>query len=271
VSKYGIGNRLVRGIADCVAMRWWRRRIVPARRLLGDPPALVPARDPRPSGSWRGPLLLGAFLASCAVLLAATPLGALLGADGVHALQHALRAQGPLAAPAFVLATASAVAIGAPRTVFSVLGGALYGFALGALLEVVGSLLGGTIAFLLVRHLDFAGAHRWLRMRLPAAHRMMAGVAERGFTAALALRSFPVGNGLLTTVLLCLSGVSLRDYVLGSALGMLPASFTYALLGSAAHGQTALRVAVSATLIAAALSTQRWLWPRAKLSTPLRP
>ncbi|MBL8693624.1 MAG: glycosyltransferase family 2 protein [Planctomycetes bacterium] len=35
VSKYGIGNRMFRGIADCIAMRWWRRRAVLARRTLG--------------------------------------------------------------------------------------------------------------------------------------------------------------------------------------------------------------------------------------------
>jgi len=33
VSKYGIGNRMWRGILDCFAMRWWRRRVVPGRRL----------------------------------------------------------------------------------------------------------------------------------------------------------------------------------------------------------------------------------------------
>jgi glycosyltransferase involved in cell wall biosynthesis len=31
-SKYGIGNRLWRGIADCFAMRWYRKRVVPAHR-----------------------------------------------------------------------------------------------------------------------------------------------------------------------------------------------------------------------------------------------
>jgi len=31
-SKYGIGNRAWRGILDCLAMRWYRRRCVPAQR-----------------------------------------------------------------------------------------------------------------------------------------------------------------------------------------------------------------------------------------------
>ncbi len=36
VSKYGIGNRLWRGVADCLAMRWWRKRAIPGRRMMRD-------------------------------------------------------------------------------------------------------------------------------------------------------------------------------------------------------------------------------------------
>ncbi len=31
-SKYGIGNRMFRGIVDCLAIRWWKKRSVPADR-----------------------------------------------------------------------------------------------------------------------------------------------------------------------------------------------------------------------------------------------
>ena len=33
-SKYGVGNRLVRGILDCIAMRWFRRRCVRGDRVI---------------------------------------------------------------------------------------------------------------------------------------------------------------------------------------------------------------------------------------------
>jgi len=35
-SKYGIGNRMFRGFIDCFAIRWWRRRCVPANRTSTD-------------------------------------------------------------------------------------------------------------------------------------------------------------------------------------------------------------------------------------------
>lgn len=33
-SKYGIGNRMFRGVIDCFAMLWWRRRCLPVGRFL---------------------------------------------------------------------------------------------------------------------------------------------------------------------------------------------------------------------------------------------
>jgi len=50
VSKYGIGNRLLRGIVDCLAMRWFARRLPPARRLVG-----VAQASPRAAAAARAP------------------------------------------------------------------------------------------------------------------------------------------------------------------------------------------------------------------------
>ncbi len=36
-SKYGVGNRLWRGLRDCAAMRWYKARSVPAQRFARDP------------------------------------------------------------------------------------------------------------------------------------------------------------------------------------------------------------------------------------------
>ncbi|WP_045219850.1 glycosyltransferase family 2 protein [Desulfonatronum thioautotrophicum] len=40
VSKYGIGNRLWRGLLDCIAVRWYAQRAIPARRWEHIPPSL---------------------------------------------------------------------------------------------------------------------------------------------------------------------------------------------------------------------------------------
>ncbi|TVR01543.1 MAG: glycosyltransferase [Desulfovibrionales bacterium] len=40
ISKYGIGNRLWRGLLDCIAVRWYVHRAIPARRWEHIPPSL---------------------------------------------------------------------------------------------------------------------------------------------------------------------------------------------------------------------------------------
>ncbi|RLB38587.1 MAG: glycosyltransferase [Deltaproteobacteria bacterium] len=35
-SKYGVGNRAMRGLVDCFAVRWWRRRCFPTERCRTD-------------------------------------------------------------------------------------------------------------------------------------------------------------------------------------------------------------------------------------------
>jgi glycosyltransferase involved in cell wall biosynthesis len=49
VSKYGVGNRMFRGIRDCFAMRWYRRRVVPGRRAATAASEAAPV--PRPAES----------------------------------------------------------------------------------------------------------------------------------------------------------------------------------------------------------------------------
>jgi dolichol-phosphate mannosyltransferase len=52
-SKYGVGNRAWRGILDCLAMRWYHRRCVPARRALAEPASVAPRRSGDPASAPR--------------------------------------------------------------------------------------------------------------------------------------------------------------------------------------------------------------------------
>ncbi len=51
-SKYGIRDRLWRGILDCLAMLWWRRRALPSERLVstGGPTTVHASRGARSPG-----------------------------------------------------------------------------------------------------------------------------------------------------------------------------------------------------------------------------
>jgi len=54
ISKYGIGNRLWRGILDCLVMRWFRRRCFPGDRLVAGPLAAARAGGDAPGAKPHG-------------------------------------------------------------------------------------------------------------------------------------------------------------------------------------------------------------------------
>jgi hypothetical protein len=39
-SKYGVGNRMFRGLVDCFAILWWRKRCLPTKRYRSENEAL---------------------------------------------------------------------------------------------------------------------------------------------------------------------------------------------------------------------------------------
>jgi len=47
VAKYGIHDRLWRGLRDCLAMRWYRRRVIPGNRTTTEPVVTGEATDAR--------------------------------------------------------------------------------------------------------------------------------------------------------------------------------------------------------------------------------
>nr|WP_081599433.1 TVP38/TMEM64 family protein [Prochlorothrix hollandica] len=108
--------------------------------------------------------------------------------------------------------------------VFGVVGGALYVF--------VGATLGATAAFLVGRYL----ARGWVAEKIDGNAQFKAidtAVGREGFKIVLLTRLSPVFPFNVLNYAYGLTGVSLRDYVLGS-VGMVPGTVMYVYLGSLA-------------------------------------
>jgi uncharacterized membrane protein YdjX (TVP38/TMEM64 family) len=144
----------------------------------------------------------------------------------------------------FVGVTAAAVAVGVPRTFFATAGGALFGFVSGALLSQFGSLIGSVITFVVGRALGRRTVGPWVTARFPRSRAVFDTVKRHGFAANVLLRWAPVGHSFTTSLLMAVSHVKSRDFVLGTFVGLLPYSVICALLGSAAKGEdTVMRIA----------------------------
>jgi uncharacterized membrane protein YdjX (TVP38/TMEM64 family) len=141
-------------------------------------------------------------------------------------LQQAMGAWLPLL---YVLAGAVLTALGFPRLAYVVLGGALFGATLGIAwgmcAQVAGSLLGYWFGYSLGRDLvqrrfgqRFARFERHLR--------------EKGFALLLLVRLCPVGNNALTNYLAGASAMGRWAFLNATAIGHLPLTIFFAMLGS---------------------------------------
>lgn len=129
----------------------------------------------------------------------------------------------------YVVATVAFVP-GLPLTLAA---GAIFGVGYGSVLVSIGSTLGATAAF-------FAGrtvARDWVRQRIAGWPRFVAvdrAVESRGFFVVLLTRLSPLFPFFLLNYAYGVTAARPRDYVLGSWLGMMPATIAYVYAGSLA-------------------------------------
>jgi uncharacterized membrane protein YdjX (TVP38/TMEM64 family) len=129
----------------------------------------------------------------------------------------------------FVAVGALACAVGMPRQIVAFAAGFAWGAVMGGALALLAQVIGCVVDFYWARLVgrDFVQAR--LRGRALKLERTL---TRQPFVNALTLRLMPVGNNLLLNVLAGVSAVPARGFVLGSAIGFIPQTAIFALLGS---------------------------------------
>jgi uncharacterized membrane protein YdjX (TVP38/TMEM64 family) len=115
--------------------------------------------------------------------------------------------------------------------------GAIFGVTTGSVLVSIGSTLGATAAFFLGRTIG----RDWISRRIKAWPRFQAvdrAVESRGFLIVLLTRLSPAFPFFLLNYAYGVTAVRPREYVLGSWLGMMPATIAYVYAGSLAASVT---------------------------------
>ncbi len=139
----------------------------------------------------------------------------------------------------FIVAYVLATVLMLPGSILTLAAGYLFGVVYGTALVSVSSVLGATAAFLVGRSLG----RGWVREKIGADGRLAAidkATEKRGFLVMVLLRLSPIFPFNVMNYLMSLTGMSLRNFALGSWLGMLPGTVLYVYLGSAASDLTAL-------------------------------
>ena len=134
-----------------------------------------------------------------------------------------------LALAGFMLLYTGAVALSLPvASALSITGGFLFGWALSVPATVISAVAGAAIVFQIVKT-SFGAA---LAARSgPFVARLAAGFAENAFSLLLFLRLTPVFPFWAVNAVAGLCGVPFRIFVAATAIGIIPASFAFALLG----------------------------------------
>jgi len=131
----------------------------------------------------------------------------------------------------FALVYIVATALLLPGSILTLGAGFAYGPVWGSLLVSPISVLAATVSFVLARFV----ARDWVSRKVardPRFAAIDAAVGESGLKIVVLLRLSPVLPFNLMNYALGLTRVRLRDYVLGSWVGMLPATVMYVYLGS---------------------------------------
>jgi uncharacterized membrane protein YdjX (TVP38/TMEM64 family) len=187
-------------------------------------------------------------------------------------LEAELQGLGRWAPTAFVALYAAATVLFVPGSVMTLAGGALFGPLCGTLWNLIGAVLGATLAFVAARYVAADFVARRAGGRLKA---LVEGVEAEGWRFVAFVRLVPLFPFNLLNYALGLTRISLAEYVLASAICMLPGAFAYTYLGyagreAAAHGAGAIRnIALAIGLLAAAALLPRLVRRFRRANVPL--
>ncbi len=208
------------------------------------------------------PLLLVAGLVAAGVLLRELRDAGVLDTGFLDRTTARLGVPGEVV---FVFLGAAACMVGVPRQAVAFAGGTAFGALMGTVLGLAAMVGGCAGSFFWAR----AVGRGWARRRIERAFsgrlaRLDRFIADNPFTATLTLRLLPVGNNLALTLLAGLSGVAALPFLAGSALGYVPQTVVFALLGKGVRVDGAVQLGLGFALFVASVLLGLWLLRRAR-------
>lgn len=223
------------------------------------------AEAPAPRGA-----LLKLLLLAAGLLGAGAVLREFGGVPGTAWVDESIRGEGLWGELIFVLVGAAVTTIGVPRQSVAFLAGYAYGTVLGTAIGLLAQLLGCAASYAWARALGRDWAER--RMAGRFGHRLRPlrdALTENTFGATVALRLLPVGNNLALNLLAGMAGLAAWPFLLGSAVGYLPQTLIFALLGKGIRVEGAWQLGLAAVLLLVSVGIGLWLLRRHRAARAL--
>ena len=168
-----------------------------------------------------------------------------------------IKGQGLLGIAIFIAVSAGATAIGIPRQIPAFLGGYAFGPLYGVLLALLATVLGAVIGF---QYAHLMG-RSWAIRRFPKTLQWLdAFLSGKTFAMVLALRLAPFTNNLATNLAAGVSGAAFFPFLAASALGYLPQTVAFTLLGCGTSIDPWVNGAIFVGLIVISSGLGVWMW-----------
>ena len=177
--------------------------------------------------------LLGLALA---VLIAGGLVWLLLGGE-VDAVQRAVAATGAWGPVVYVVLHVLLTMVPVSKNLLSGVAGALFGLAGGIAISWVASMLSAVVGFAIARRL---GRETVAEMTGPRLARVEDVMRHQGVAAVVVARLTPVLPFTIVNYGAGVSAVSLRDFLVGTAVGIVPGTVGYAAIGASAGRSAAI-------------------------------
>jgi uncharacterized membrane protein YdjX (TVP38/TMEM64 family) len=171
------------------------------------------------------------FLLLLVIILAAVIASRFVSRDQVTAVMDRARNVGPLGYVGLIFAYGFWCALGLPGSIPSLAAAATFGFSRALLIAYLGANLGSLIGFLISRYLardwftELVGKHK-------ALGQINRAVAESGWKIVMITRLPPISPFSIVNYAYGLTPVRLRDYLIGTAIGIIPGTTAYVYLGT---------------------------------------
>lgn len=189
-------------------------------------------------------LLLISVLVAAGLLLKEMDSGRLFNAGWIDS--H-IRGEGATGWVLFILAGTLFTAFGFPRQVVCFLGGYAFGFLVGTGIALAATVSGCGVAFLFARLMGRDLIAPRLPPRILKADRFF---GEHPFALTLLIRLLPLGSNLATNLVAGLSSAALLPFLAASALGHLPQTVVFSLVGSGINVDPEARIGLGVVLFA---------------------
>lgn len=163
-----------------------------------------------------------------------------------HWMDVHIRGKGVMGYLLFLGLAAGFTAVGLPRQLFSFFAGYVFGAFWGTVIGTIGTAIGCAISFYYSRFAGRSAVEAKLGTRIA---KLNAFLEKDPFQMTVVMRLLPVGSNILTNLIAGVSSISAVAFLGGSAVGYIPQTFIFALLGSGVNVDPAWRTTLSAVLL----------------------